>query len=369
MGTRRTDAVVRAGALGALAAAVLAGASRPGLSPESSTGGDTTGQPGEEALQRPPGMVWIPGGEFTMGGADPLARPDESPRHRVRVDGFWMDQTEVTNAQFRRFVEATGYTTTAERAVDWEELRKQAPPGTPRPPDEALRPGSLVFTPPDRPVGLGNPGQWGTWTAGASWRHPEGPRSSIDGQDDHPVVHVSHEDAAAYCQWAGKRLPTEAEWEYAARGGLEGKINCWGDEPVSPGRANIWQGRFPDQNTLDDGYARTAPVGSYPPNGYGLRDMAGNVWEWCSDRYRGDEYARRARDAGESGVIVNPRGPITPPAPTDRYVHRGGSYLCNDSYCASYRPSARMSATPDTSLQHLGFRCVQPGPPPADSAE
>lgn len=348
-----------AGVLGILAAGVLAAGNPPG---------DAAEAPGQPPHQAPTGMVWIPGGEFTMGGAGPLARPDESPRHRVRVDGFWMDVTEVTNAQFRRFVEATGYKTTAERAVDWEELSRQAPPGTPRPPDEALQPGSPVFTPPDRPVSLGNPGQWWTWTVGASWRHPEGPGSSIDGKDDHPVVHVSHEDAVAYCQWAGKRLPTEAEWEYAARGGLEGKINCWGDEPVSPKLANIWQGRFPDRNTLEDGYARTAPVGSYPPNGYGLHDMAGNVWEWCSDRYRGDEYARRIREAGESGVVVNPRGPSTPPAPTDQYILRGGSYLCNDSYCASYRPSARMSATPDTSLQHLGFRCVLSGPPPAEPA-
>jgi formylglycine-generating enzyme len=314
----------------------------------------------------PPGMVWIPGGEFTMGGEDPLARKNESPRHRVRVDGFWMDVTEVTNAQFRRFVEATGYITTAERAVEWEELSRQLPPGTPRPPEEALRPGSLVFTPPQLPVGMSDPGRWWTWTIGANWQHPEGPGSSIDGKDRYPVVHVSHADALAYCAWAGKRLPTEAEWEYAARGGLEGKVNVWGNEPIDPARANTWQGRFPHENLKEDGFALAAPVGSFPPNGYGLFDMAGNVWEWCGDRYRADEYARRVGQGGEEGVLVNPRDAGTPPAAADKYVHRGGSFLCNDSYCASYRPSARMASTPDTSLQHLGFRCVKDGPPPTN---
>jgi sulfatase modifying factor 1 len=321
-------------------------------------------QPVPEAAASPQGMVWIPGGEFSMGSTDPLARPDESPVHRVRVEGFWMDATEVTNAQFAEFVKATGYTTVAERPVDWEELKKQVPAGTPKPPDESLQPGSLVFTPPDQPVDLRRYELWWTWTLGASWRHPEGPASTIEGRENFPVVHIAYVDALAYAAWAGKRLPTEAEWEFAARGGLDRKVNGWGDEPVDPTRCNIWQGHFPDRNTAEDGHARAAPVKSFPPNGYGQYDMAGNVWEWCSDLYRPDTYARRVLELGGiDRVAVNPTGPTTsldlrnPDAPESR-VHRGGSFLCNDSYCASYRPSARMACPPDTGLQHLGFRCV-----------
>lgn len=316
------------------------------------------------APSAPQGMLWIPGGEFSMGSTDPLARPDESPIHRVRVSGFWMDVTEVTNAQFRAFVNATGYKTVAERPVDWEELKKQVPEGTPKPPDEMLLPGSLVFTPPDHPVDLRGYEQWWSWVTGANWRHPEGPGSTIDGKDNLPVVHIAHEDAVAYCKWAGKRLPTEAEWEFAARGGLEGKVNVWGDEPVSPTRCNIWDGHFPDKNTAEDGFARAAPVKSFPPNGYGLYDMAGNVWEWCSDLYRPDTYARRRLELGANGVADNPTGPKSSLDPRNphspvTFVHRGGSFLCNDSYCASYRPSARMACPPDTGLSHLGFRCVK----------
>lgn len=312
----------------------------------------------------PEGMVWIPGGEFSMGSTDPLARPDESPVHRVRVGGFWMDRTEVTNAQFTAFVEATGYVTIAERPVDWEELKKQLPEGTPKPPEEVLAPGSLVFTPPDHPVDLARYDLWWTWTNGACWRHPEGPGSTIDGREDHPVVHIAYDDAVAYCAWAGKRLPTEAEWEFAARGGLDGAVNVWGDAPVDATRCNIWQGHFPEVNTEEDGFARTAPVGSFPANGYGLVDVAGNVWEWCSDLYRPDAYAIRTRDSGPGEVADNPAGPTdswdprNPDAPVSR-VHRGGSFLCSDSYCASYRPSARMACSPDTGLAHLGFRCVR----------
>lgn len=311
----------------------------------------------------PVGMVWIPGGEFTMGGVGRLARPDEQPLHRVRVAGFWMDCTEVTNAEFRRFVEATGYVTTAERAVDWDELKKQLPPGTPRPPEDVLQPGAVVFTPPSGPVDLNDFGQWWTWTPGASWRHPGGPHTSLEGKDLHPVVQVSWDDAVAYCAWAGKRLPTEAEWEFAARGGLDQAVNVWGNEPVDPTRANTWQGRFPDSNTRDDGFDGAAPVRSYPSNGYGLYDMAGNVWEWCADRFRADEYARRVDAAGPGAVVVDPKGPPSssdprnPHAPESR-VHRGGSFLCSDRYCASYRPSARMASPPDNGMQHLGFRCV-----------
>ena len=319
-----------------------------------------------------PGMVWIPGGEFQMGSVDPLARNDESPIHRVRVDAFWMDATEVTNTQYAAFVEATGYVTVAERPVDWEEIRKQVPPGTPKPPDEMLQPGSLVFTPPDHPVDLERYDLWWTWTTGASWQHPEGPGSSIATRMDHPVVQIAYEDAVAYAKWAGGRLPTEAEWEFAARGGLSGKVNVWGDEPIDATRCNTWQGHFPDTNTAADGFARTAPVKSYPPNGYGLYDMAGNVWEWCSDLFRPDTYARTRLALGADGVAENPTGPSSsidprnPHTPESR-VHRGGSFLCNDSYCSSYRPSARMACSPDSGLSHLGFRCVVPASTPEDA--
>ncbi len=311
----------------------------------------------------PPGMVWIPGGEFVMGSTDPLARPDEAPRHRVRVDGFWMDATEVTNAQFAEFATATGYKTIAERKVDWEELKKQVPPGTPKPAEEMLQPGSLVFTPPDHPVDLGDYSQWWRWTTGADWRHPGGPGTDLVGKERFPVVQIAYDDAVAYCAWAGKRLPTEAEWEFAARGGLDGKVNVWGNEPVDPKRCNIWDGHFPDKNTALDGYVGAAPVKSFPPNGYGLYDVAGNVWEWCSDLYRPDSYARRMLEIGPKGVAVNPTGPTSGLDPrnnsTNSRVHRGGSFLCNDGYCASYRPSARMACPPDTGLQHLGFRCAK----------
>ncbi len=312
------------------------------------------------ATDGPSHMVWIPGGQFTMGSTHRLARANESPLHEVRVDGFWIDKTEVTNAEFRKFVEATGYVTTAERPADWEELKKQVPAGTPKPPPEMLVPGALVFTPPDHAVPLDNVGQWWAWTPGANWRHPEGPKTSIDGKDDHPVVQVSWDDAVAYTKWAGKRLPTEAEWEFAARGRLEKKPFTWGDAPLSETKpqANIWQGSFPHHNTAADGYPRSAPVKSFPPNGYGLYDMAGNTWEWCSDWFRHDTYRRRAGD----DVIENPTGPaksFDPRQPNmPQRVQRGGSFLCNDVYCASYRPSARMATSPDTGLSHLGFRCA-----------
>jgi len=314
----------------------------------------------------PPGMVWIPGGEFTMGSEHPLARPDEQPVHRVRVDGFWMDATEVTNAQFAAFVEDTGYVTTAERPVDWEALKQQLPPGTPKPDDAMLQPGSLVFTQPDHPIAnLGDFSQWWTWTTGASWRHPEGPGSSIEGRMDHPAVHVSWDDARAYAAWAGKRLPTEAEWEFAARGGLDGADYPWGNE-LTPGGAhmcNIWQGRFPDANTEADGFARTAPVKTFLPNGYGLFDVAGNVWEWTADKFDPADYERRVIEAGAGAVIENPTGPAAaadprnPHAPDSR-VQKGGSFLCHASYCASYRVAAKMASTPDSGMSHLGFRCV-----------
>jgi formylglycine-generating enzyme required for sulfatase activity len=267
--------------------------------------------------------------------------PNERPARRVTVEGFWIDETTVTNAQFREFVQATGYVTTAEKPVDWEELKKQVPPGTPRPADEMLKPGSLVFTPPDHPVELNNMANWWTWTSGASWKHPQGPKSTIDDKLDHPVVQVSWDDAVAYTKWAGKRLPTEAEWEYAARGGARIYTRYyWGDEFKKDGKfmANTFTGRFPFQNTAEDGFPGTSPVRSFKPNGYGLYDMAGNVWNWTSDAYR--------------------EAPGAAPDPFRR-VTKGGSFLCHPSYCESYRPTARRGTPYDTGSAHVGFRCAK----------
>lgn len=313
----------------------------------------------------PDGMIWIPGGEFTMGTDAKIGWPEEKPAHRVRVDGFWMDDTEVTNAAFQAFVTATGYVTTAEKAPSVEEILAQSPPGTPPPPPEDLVPGSLVFSPPAADIDLQNFSQWWKWTPGANWRHPEGPNSDIDDRDPHPVVHVSWDDAMAYAKWAGKRLPTEAEWEFAARGGAEGQTYTWGDKPPSKAvfMANIWQGEFPRRNTAEDGYTGTAQVRSFPPNGYGLSDMAGNVWEWCGDWYDRGLYGSRAGGP----VVVNPQGPERSYDPSRPFqpqrVQRGGSYLCNDSYCSRYRPSARHGGAPDTGMSHVGFRCAKAARP------
>lgn len=317
----------------------------------------------------PLGMVWIRAREFTMGGVGSEVRPDELPVHRVRVDGFWMDATEVTNAQFRAFVDATGYITTAEQAVDWEVLKLQLPPGTPRPDPSMLAPGSLVFTPPTGVRGLADFTQWWAWVPGACWKHPAGHNSSIEGLDQHPVVHISHDDALAYAAWAGKRLPTEAEWERAARGDLDSATYIWGNDPIAPEHANVFQGQFPSRNTAQDGFETTAPVGSFPANSLGLHDMAGNVWEWCADYYRSDAYALIVRETGEEGVADNPQGPSDcrdprNPLSTISRVQRGGSFLCNATYCSSYRPSARMGCPGDTSLSHTGFRCVLDAPAP-----
>jgi sulfatase modifying factor 1 len=306
----------------------------------------------------PDGMVWLTGGEFTMGSdAGPAT---ERPAHRVKVDGFWLDATEVTNAQFRRFAEATNYVTTAEKKPDWEQMKKTVPPGTPKPPDELMVAGSMVFTPPAGPVPTDDFTRWWSWVPGADWKHPEGPKSNLDGKDDHPVVHVSWDDAEAYAKWAGKRLPTEAEWEYAARGGLAGKRYEWGDDPPADDgkRLNIWQGTFPNDDRGQDGFTRTAPVKTFPPNKYGLYEMTGNVWEWCSDWYRADAYVRRpgvttANPPGPA-VSLDPNEPFTP-----KRVVRGGSFLCHVSYCESYRPSARRGTSPDTGMSHTGFRCAK----------
>ncbi len=324
-----------------------------------------------QAPQAVDGMVWVPGGEFTMGWDGPEGRYDERPAHRVEVDGFWIDETEVTNAQFRKFVEATGYVTTAEQLVDWEELKKQLPPGTPKPSDEDLAPGSLVFTPPAHAVDLRNYTQWWTWTTGANWRHPEGPGSSIEGKDNYPVVHVSWDDAVAYANWAGKRLPTEAEWEHAARFGHDEERFLWGDALMPDGAhmANIWQGEFPHRNLVEDGFAGASPVKSFPPSELGLYDMAGNVWEWTADQFRPDTYSTRVAELEPGMCCSNPQGPTSSVDPRNPYardsrVQKGGSFLCHASYCESYRPSAKMAAPPDSGLMHLGFRCASDAPAP-----
>ncbi|MCX7422501.1 MAG: formylglycine-generating enzyme family protein [Planctomycetia bacterium] len=318
------------------------------------------GPTGETPAATVPGMVWMTGGEFTMGTDSELGWPDEKPAHRVRVDGFWIDETEVTNSQFTAFVEATEYVTTAEKVPSVEEILAQSPPGTPAPPKEKLVAGSLVFTMTEGPVDLKDFSQWWRWTPGANWKHPEGPESNLDGRDDHPVVQVAWDDAVAFAKWAGKRLPTEAEWELAARGGLIDKPYVWGDDNPSDSRvfANIWQGEFPHANVKTDGFVRTAPVRSFKPNGFGLFDMAGNVWEWCSDAYDRDAYARRVGSKIISNPLVERSVDPRNPQSASR-AQRGGSFLCNDQYCSRYRPSARHGLSPDTGMSHVGFRCVK----------
>ena len=305
------------------------------------------------------GMVLLPGGVLQMGGDNAQADQNEFPKHAVRVDSFWMDATEVTNRQFQEFVEATGYITVAERPVNWAEMAQTLPPDTPKPPDSLLQAGALVFHPTTQPVPLNDVSQWWYWTIGANWRQPEGPGSSIKDKMDHPVVQIAWEDAEAYARWAGKRLPTEAEWEWAARGGLENAVYPWGNEAVETGtpKANFWQGLFPYQNSLKDGYFNTAPVGSFPPNGYGLYDMAGNVWEWCSDWLDPGFYQKpEAAQANTGGPArgFNPAMPLQ-----QEKVMRGGSFLCNDDYCSGYRNARRMGSSPDSGFSHTGFRCVR----------
>lgn len=304
------------------------------------------------------GMKFIPKGEFVMGAADNEGRADEYPAHEVVVKGFWIDETEVTNAQFARFVKATGYVTQAERKPDWEELKKQLPPGTPKPAEELLQPASLTFKKPVKPVNINDVSQWWNWTEGASWKHPQGPKSNIIGKDNYPVTQVSWEDAAAYAKWAGKRLPTEAEWEYAARGGLKSKKYPWGDEELTKGKlkANTWQGEFPYNDLKTDGFSGVAPVKSFAANGYGLFDMSGNVWEWTADWYTSDYYKTL------KGKQSDPKGPAQsydPDEPTvPKKVIRGGSFMCHASYCKGYRVSSKMKSSIDTGLENTGFRCV-----------
>lgn len=307
------------------------------------------------------GMVRIEGGTFLMGADNDQGSPDEYPKHLVTVKSFWMDETEVTNAHFAVFVKATGYITTAERKPDWDALKKDLPAGTQKPHDSILVPASLVFRTADAAVSVDAYTEWWIWQNGADWRHPEGPGSTIEGREDFPVVQVSWEDAQAYCKWAGKRLPTEAEWEWAARGGLQNSVYPWGNEwveAVKP-KANSWQGKFPYSNTAWDGFIKTSPVRSFVKNGYGLYDMAGNVWEWCADYYHRDYY----QELHQLGTVSNPAGPTTSFDPDEPWaakrVIRGGSFLCNDSYCSGYRVARRMKTTGDSSMEHLGFRCVK----------
>ena len=283
-------------------------------------------------------MVRIDGGEFAMGSDDP-AFFDAQPVHRVHVTGFWIDATEVTNAQFSKFVEATGYKTVAERLG-----------------------GAMVFRSPRKPSALDDPSQWWSWVEGANWRHPEGPGSNIANRPDHPVVQAAYDDALAYAGWAGKRLPTEAEWEFAARGGLDGAAFAWGDDFIPHGRhqANTFQGSFPESNTAEDGYVVTSPVRAFPPNGFGLYGVAGNVWEWVSDWYDADYYETLV---ALNASVVDPQGPTVSHDPSEpnvaKRVQKGGSFLCTDQFCARYMPGGRGRADPETPFGHTGFRLVR----------
>jgi sulfatase modifying factor 1 len=300
----------------------------------------------------PDGMVWIPGGTFWMGCED-CEMPDTTPVHLVEVDGFWIDRTPITNAEFARFVERTGYLTTAERKPDPKDYPQVDP--------KSLVAGSAVFSPPSSDVPLDDITQWWRYVHGASWKHPEGPASTLEGRENHPVIQIAWEDAVAYAKWAGKRLPTEAEFEFAARGGKDRDRYAWGNE-LKPGgqwAANIWQGRFPSNNTSEDGYLRTSPVMAFPANGFGLYDVGGNVWQWCSDWYRPDYFATLAA----SGVAVNPQGPADSFDPEEpgvpKRVQKSGSFLCSDRYCSRYLVGSRGRGAVDSGGSNTGFRCVK----------
>lgn len=313
---------------------------------------------------KPPGMVWIPGGEFSMGSKEVTATTcpilegmrlvaDARPVHQVQLSGFWMDETEVTNEEFDRFVKATGYLTVAERTPTAQEL-----PGVLA---ENLVAGGAVFSPVSEHVAVTDSYQWWRYVPGANWRHPEGLQSNLKGREKHPVVQIAYQDAEAYAKWAGKKLPTEAQYEFAARGGLAGKTYPWGDQfrPGGKYMANTYQGEFPVLDTASDGFRGTSPVKAFAPNGYGLFDMAGNVWEWCSDWYHPDYYAELAK----SGAVRDPQGPTSSWDPQEpdvpKRVHRGGSYLCTEQYCSRYKVGTRGKGEPDSTTNHLGFRCVK----------
>jgi len=306
------------------------------------------------------GMVWVKGGEFTMGTNEEDAYFPEKPAHDVKVNGFWMDATEVTNAEFKKFVDATGYLTIAEKKPEWEELKKQLPPNTPPPDSKDLVPASLVYVQPKNNTGTDDVSQWWKWVPEANWKNPEGPGSSIENKMNLPVVQIAYDDALAYCKWAGKRLPTEAEWEFAAKNCMTGKRFAWGDELRPKGKimANTWQGVFPEKNENEDGYAGTAPVKQFPANCYGIYDMIGNVWEWTADWYDARAYVKAVRD----NITDNPKGPSKSSDPEDPYsvkrVVKGGSFLCSENYCLNYRPSARRGQAFDSGTSNIGFRCV-----------
>jgi formylglycine-generating enzyme required for sulfatase activity len=308
---------------------------------------------GEQRAQ--PGMAWVPGGAFTMG--DARFYPEEAPVHRVTVDGFWMDERPVTAGEFRRFVRETGYVTVAERPID----PAQYPDARP----DLLVPGSLVFRPTAGPVDLRDVTQWWEYVPGAYWKRPGGRGTTINGRDRHPVVHVAFEDAESYAAWAGKELPTEAEWEFAARGGLDGAVFAWGDEhfPGGTPMANSWQGEFPWQNLKLDGYDGTSPVASFPPNGYGLYDVCGNVWEWTTDFFTPQHHGETEKSccAPHNPRVSSPAASFAagqPGAHIPRRVIKGGSHLCAPNYCLRYRPAARQGEAVDTSTTHIGFRCI-----------
>ena len=303
------------------------------------------------------GMSWIKPGEFMMGGMNHFeARNDEFPSHKVKLDGFWIDQTEITNSEFMDFVNETNYITTAEIKPTWEEIKNQLPPGIQKPHDSLFVASSLVFKPSTNKVPLSDVSTWWEWRKGANWKHPFGEGSSIKEIMNHPAVHISYFDAVEYCKWKGKRLPTEAEWEFAAKGGKNNVNFTWGNGSLSSSFLNSWEGDFPFFNTIKDGYYYTAPVKTYIPNGYGLYDMAGNVWEWCSDWYDYNYYKKN------ESLSINPKGPNQSFDPQEPYskkrVLRGGSFLCNSSYCSGYRVTARMKSSPDSGMSHTGFRCA-----------
>lgn len=316
-----------------------------------------------EDITTPKNMVWVPGSTFTQGGKanDRLALAHEKPAHSVAVDGFFIDITEVTNANFEKFVAETHYVTTAERPIVWEEFKKTLPPGTPKPADSLLQPGSLVFN--DKAKNVTNYNdftQWWKWLNGANWRHPEGKESNIIGKENYPVVHISYEDAQAYCKWSNRRLPTEAEWELAAMGNLKNTIYTWGnDESKVNKEANTWQGNFPNNNTNQDGYAFLAAVKSFPPNSLGIYDMSGNVWEHTQDWYNTNYYQELL---AKKETTINPQGAAEAYNPNNLFekekIIKGGSFLCNESYCSSFRISARMEMTEGSSSNHVGFRTV-----------